>query len=116
MEGFHRDLVSPAVLELISLIFEGQVVLDGTAGELGLLVLPRSQRGSQSPESHQNGNCGEQAEKDGGLQATTDFPCHIGRDHKENGEKQDVGEAVVSSPVCGEGCIFDSRILFREAH
>jgi hypothetical protein len=74
MESLHGDLVAPIVLVTVFLVVEGQVVLDGLAWVLGLLVLARRKSRICSPEGGEDGDAGEQAEEDGRLEATSQLP------------------------------------------
>lgn len=74
VESFHGNLTPPAVLDLIGIILERQVVLDRAAWELDLLVLARDERRRDIPEADQDGDGGEKGKENCSLQATPDFP------------------------------------------
>lgn len=74
LERLEGNLVPAAVLDPVLLALEGKVVLDWSAGKLGLLVLAGSERRCQSPECEEDGDGGEQGEEEGSLQATANLP------------------------------------------
>jgi hypothetical protein len=111
VEGFHGDLAPPAVLNLIGIVLEGQVVLDGAAWELDLLVLAGDEGRRDIPEGDQDGDGGEEGKEDCGLQAAPDFPGQVEGDDEEDGEEEGVGKPVTARAVGGEGSILDGRGL-----
>lgn len=55
VEGLHGDSLLAAICFTMFLLLEGQVVLDGLAAELGLLVFARRILGSNDPEGSEDG-------------------------------------------------------------
>jgi hypothetical protein len=68
------DLVLAMVFGTVRLLLEGEVVFDGTAGVLGLLILARGQGRHGNPESSEDGDAGEESEEEGGFKTTSDLP------------------------------------------
>ncbi|RJE16667.1 hypothetical protein PHISCL_10996, partial [Aspergillus sclerotialis] len=62
---------------------EVQVVLDGTAGVLGLFGLAGGDRRSHGPERHQNRNRREDGEEDGGVEPSADLAGQVPGNQKE---------------------------------
>lgn len=65
MEGLHGDLGLAMVLGTIMLAQEVQVVLDRTAGILGLFILSRRDGRRNGPVGHQDRDGGENGEEQG---------------------------------------------------
>lgn len=74
VESLHGDLVLALVLGLVLGLLEGQVVLDGAAGKLGLLGLPRRHGRDDEPEGAEEGGRGEDGQEDSQLQTTANLP------------------------------------------
>lgn len=111
VEGLHGDLVGATVLETVGLLLEVQVVLDGTARELGLVRLTRGDGGDGEPPSCQDGQINDESEEDEGLEATANLPHQPERNSSEDGEQDLVVERVGARSICWEGCILDGRVL-----
>ena len=74
VEGLHWDLVTALVLGRVGGLFEGEVVLNATAGEPGLLVLTRRHGRRNQPESAEQGEGGQESDEERRLQTTADLP------------------------------------------
>lgn len=74
VESLHGDLVLAMVLRPVFGLLEGQVVLHGAAGELGLLGLPRGHGRDNEPEGTEKRGRGEDGEEDCQLQTTANLP------------------------------------------
>lgn len=74
VEGLHGDLALAVVLELVGAVLEGEVVLDGAARQLDLLILAGAHGRGRHPETGEDGKGGEEAEENGGLATATDLP------------------------------------------
>jgi hypothetical protein len=68
------NLVRPSVLELVGLMFECKIMFDRAARIFGFFVFARREGRGEVPEGDQDRDRGEDAEKDGGLQSTTQLP------------------------------------------
>ena len=111
VEGLHGDLGLAMVLGLVGGLLEGEVVLNGTARELGLLVGAGAERRDEDPVAAEQRDGGEEGEEDGGLEATAQLPGQVARDTDEDREDQGVREALVAGAVGGEGGILDGSSL-----
>lgn len=114
IECLVRDLGMSAILGLVLGILKCEVVLNWAAWELDLLVLARTERGCQIPETDQDGDGCEKTKEYAGLQSTTDFPREVCRHTSNQAKEGEVGEASVSSSVGGERGILDGRILSQK--
>lgn len=74
-EGSHGDLMLAPVLDLVRILLEGEVVLNGAARELDLLVEARAVVGGHPPEGNEERHEGEDEEEDCRLHAPADLPC-----------------------------------------
>lgn len=101
-EGLDRDLGAASPLGLVGSILESDVGLDGTAGELCLLVDARAEGGLEGPVADEDGEEGDQAEENLGLDAATDEAGEEPGDTNEQTEKDEVGEAIVSRTFSGQ--------------
>lgn len=88
LESLHGDLVPAAILDLIGIALEGKVMLDGASRKLDLVVLARAEGRHGRPESDQDGDGGEEAKEDGGLQPAADFPREVEGDEEEEGKEE----------------------------
>lgn len=77
VEGLHGDLALAMVLGLVFGLLEGEVVLDGAAGELGLLSLARRDGRDCEPESTEERRRGEDGEEEGKLKPTANLPREV---------------------------------------
>lgn len=111
VEGFHGDLVPPAIFNPIGVVLEGKVVLDRASRKSGLFVLAGSEHRMELPESHEDRNRGEKTEEYGGLQSTAYFPSQVEWDEAEDGEEEDVGESFRSGGICWNWGILDCWVL-----
>lgn len=111
IEDLHGNLALATVGSTVLLTVELKVVLDGTTSVLGLLSLAGGDGRSDSPESHQNGNGGEDAEENAGVETSANLAGKIPRNEYEQREEQDVGEAIATGGVCWDGSIFNGRVL-----
>lgn len=87
MEDLHGNLALAAVGGTIMVTMEIQIVFDGTASVLGLFILAGRNRRGDGPEDHQNGDCGENSEENGGIEATADLTGQVPGDHEEEGKQ-----------------------------
>lgn len=111
VESLHGDLALAVVLDAVMLAVEVQVVLDRASGVLDLLVLAGGDGRGHSPEDHEDGDGGEDGEEDGGVETTADLAGEVPRDHDQQGDEEDIGEAVTPGGVGREGSILDRRVL-----
>lgn len=115
VEGLHWDLAPSAVLELVGLVLEGEVVLDWAAWQFDLLVLARAHARHDEPERDENWDGGEEGEEDGSLQASADLPCHVRWGDEEQGEEDDIGERVAARTIGWERRIGDGWELIEQS-
>lgn len=113
VESFHGDLALAMVLGLVVLVVELEVVLDWLSGVLGFLVLAGRDGGGGRPENHQDGNASEDGQEDGGEEPAADLTSKVEWDDGEEGDEQQIGEAVATSGIGGQGSIFDGCILIN---
>ena len=113
VEDLHGDLALAAVSGTVVLTVELQVVLDGEATVLGLLSLAGGDGRGNGPESHENGNRGEDGKEDGGVEASTDLAGQVPGHHDQEEDHQAIGEAVAARGVRGDGGILDGRVLAK---
>lgn len=111
VENLHGNLALAAVGGTVMLVVEMKVVLDGATSILGLLVLARRNGRSHGPEGHQDGDGREDSKEDSGVETTTDLASQVPRNKQQQRVKQDVRETIAACSVCGDGGIFDSRVL-----
>lgn len=115
LESLDGDLLLAVVCIAVLLLVELQVVLNGLARELGLLVLAGRELRGQPPERSQNGKGGEQSNEDPCLQATSDLPGEVCGDTNYQRDESIVVERVAARALSGERGIGDGRILFTLA-
>jgi len=99
------------VLGLVLGLLEGEVVLDGAAGEPGLLVLAGGDGGGSDPEGTKKGEGGEEGQEEGRLQTAAELPRQVQGHTAQDGEEEEVGEALAARAVGGQRSILDGRIL-----
>jgi hypothetical protein len=80
LEGLDWDLLLAVVGIAILLLLEFQVVLDGLAGQLGLLVLARGKLRGEPPERTKNRQSCDQSNEDPCLEATAQLVGEVGGD------------------------------------
>lgn len=112
-EGLQGDLVTAAPLGLVFGALEGNVVLDGTTGQLHLLVGARAEGGGKGPVGDQQGEDEDEGKEEPGLLAATEETGDESGNTDEDGCEEVVGEALVTGTVGGEWCIVDSRGLVK---
>ena len=115
VEGLHWDLALAAVLELVGLVLEGEVVLNWASWESGLLVLAWAHARHDKPERDEYWDGGEEGEEDGGLQASADLPCRVGWDDEEGGEEYDIGKRVAAWSIGWERRVGNGRVLGEQS-
>lgn len=111
VEDLHGDLALAAVGSTVMLAVEVQVVLDGEASILGLLSLAGRDGRGNSPESHKDGNRGENGKENGGVEPAANLAGKVPGHHDEEEDQQAIGEAIAARRVGGDGGILDSRVL-----
>ena len=74
VEGLHGNLVPAMVLVSVLLSVELEIVLDGLAGKMRLLILARRHGRKDGPEAHEDWDTGEDGEEDGRLQPPSNLP------------------------------------------
>lgn len=77
VESLDWDLRPSAVLELIGIVLEGEVVLDRTTRKSDFLILAGTEGRVKVPEGNQERDRGEETEKNRRLQTATDFPGRV---------------------------------------
>lgn len=111
VEGLHGDLVGAMVLGTVGLLLELEVVLNGTAGVLGLGVLAGRDGGDSKPPAGQDGKIKEDGEEDEGLDAAANLPPQPEGNAKQEGEQDLVVEGVGAWSIRWEGSILDGGVL-----
>lgn len=108
VEGLHGDLgATGAVLGLVLGVLEGQVVVDGAAGQLDLVVDARAEVGLESPVCDQDGQEEDYDEEDDGLGATTNLPRQEGRQAEDERGQHDIAEVGGTGAVSRERRVVD---------
>lgn len=77
VESLNWDLGPPAVLELIGIVLEGEVVLDWATRESHFLIFARAESRVEVPEGNQERDRREEAKENRRLQTATDFPGRV---------------------------------------
>lgn len=111
VEGLHGDLVGAMVLETVGLLLELEVVLNGTAGVLGLGGLAGRDGGDNKPPAGQDGKIKDEGEEEEGLEAAAHLPLQPEGNTKQNGEQDLVVKGVGAWSISWEGSILDGRVL-----
>ena len=111
VESLHGNPVLAAVLELVALVLECKVVLDGGTRVASLLVDTGRHGRGDGPERHEDGNGEDEGEDEPCPEATVQLPCAPCRDTSQEREEDDIVEALSTSSVGGEGSVLDSRVL-----
>jgi hypothetical protein len=83
VESLHGDGLLAIVLLFVLRLVEREVMLDGLAGELGLLVLSRSVLRRNDPERTKNWQVHNQREENPCLEATTKLPGDVSRNESK---------------------------------
>jgi hypothetical protein len=83
VEGLDWDLGPSAVLELIGIVLEGEVVLDRATRKSHFLILAGAESRVKVPERNQERDRGEETEKNRRLQTATDFPGRVCRHNEQ---------------------------------
>lgn len=99
------------VLGLVLWFLEGEVVLDGTAGELGLLGLARADGRDDQPVAGQKGQGGEEGKENRGLEPTADLPGKPVRGQDQQAGEGEEGEAVATGAISGQWSVLDGGVL-----
>jgi hypothetical protein len=111
VEGLHGDLVGAMVLLTVGLLLELEVVLDGTAGVLGLGGLAGGNGRDNKPPASQDGQIKDDGEEDEGLEAAANLPLQPEGNAKQDGEEDLVVEGVGARSISWEGSILDGGVL-----
>jgi hypothetical protein len=112
VESFHRNGLLAIVRFLVLCLVEREVVLDRLAGELGLLVLPRSVLGCDDPERTKDWQVYNQRKENPCLEATAELPADVSRNESEQCKEGIVVEMVRGCPIGRQGSIWNGRILW----
>ena len=115
LESLDGDLLLAVVCIAVLLLVELEVVLDGLARELGLLVLAGRELRGQPPERPQNGEGGDQSNEDPCLQATSNLPGEVCGDTNYQRDESVVVERVAARALSRERGIGNGGILFTPA-
>jgi len=94
VKRLHWDLVAAAPSLAVFFLLESDVVLDGAAGELGLVVDARRVGRGHSPDSDQNRHEEDNKEKDSRLEAAAEAAGDEGRDAQQQRPKDVVREGL----------------------
>lgn len=114
VECLHGDLALAAVFLSIIFTLEGEVVLHGPAGVARLFVFAGRDGRSSGPEDHEEGNGGEEGEKEPCEEAATELAGEVGGDKGDEGDKEGVGKLLVAGRIGGKGTVFDGGVLVIE--
>lgn len=115
VEGLHWDLGLSAVLELVGLLLEGEVVLDWATWKSDLLVLARAHARHDEPERDEDWDGGEEGKEDGSLQASADLPRHVGGRNEQQRKESDIGERVAAWSIGWERRVGDGWELVEQS-
>ena len=111
VESLHGDPVLAAVLELVALVLESEVVLDGRTRVASLFVDAGRHGRGDGPEGHEDRNGEDEGEDEPCPEATVQLPGAPGGNTSQEREEDDIVEALSTSSVGGEGSVLDSRVL-----
>lgn len=111
-KGDKRNLVLSTPFGLVLLTLEGDVVLNGTAGELDFAVGAGTVGRVVGPEGDEERENQNESEEGPGLPSLTDEVGKEGRDTDQYGGEEVVGETLVTGSIGGQGGIVDSCGLY----
>lgn len=90
---------------------ELEVVLDGSAGELAVIVDSRGDGGDDGPEGDEEGQAGDQEEEEVGPDGAADLVVDEEGNTQQDGEEQAVGEVSSAGAVSGQRGVLDTGVL-----
>lgn len=111
-KGDQGNLVLSTPFGLVLLTLEGNVVLNGTAGELDFAVGAGAVGRVVGPEGDQERENQNDSEEGPGLPPLADQVGQEGRDTDQDGGEEVVGEALISRAIGRERCIVNSCGLY----
>lgn len=110
-EGLDGHLGATGPLGLVGGVLEGDVGLDGAAGELCIIVDALAVGGLEAPVGNEDGEEGEDAKEDLSLEATADETGEEPGDANQEATEDKVGEALAAGAFGGEGRVVDCSSL-----
>lgn len=111
LESFNGDLLLAVVCLAVFLLGKLQIVFDGLARQLGLLVLAGCKFRGDPPEGTKDGETSEEKEEDPGLEAHAHIvgkPC---RDADNQADEAIVGKRVAAGTLCRKRSIGNRGVL-----
>jgi hypothetical protein len=115
LESLEGDLLLAVVGIAVLVLVELEVVLNGLAGQLGLLVLAGSKLRGEPPEGTEDGQSKENSQEQPCLEALADAPCQVRGDTDEQRDEERVGEGVAAGALSRQRRIRNRRVLLRTA-
>lgn len=107
IESLKWNLATSAILRLVCIRVESEVVLDGQTRVRSLFILAGRKRRREGPVGCENGDGGEDGEEDAEFEATTDFPGEVERNQGDGREEEGIGESVIAGCISRKRCVFD---------
>jgi hypothetical protein len=111
LEGLDGDLLLAIVCIAVLGLVELEVVFNGLAGQLGLLVHAGGEFRREPPEGAQNGEEQDKSEENPCLEAHAPAPCDVGGDTDEQRDEERVVERLATRALGGQRGIGNGRVL-----
>lgn len=111
LERLQGNLVLSIVGVAVLLLVELEVVLNGLAGELGLVVLAGGNLGGDDPEASEDGNVQDEGKEEPCLEASAEAPGNVPRHKSQERDEKGVGKVLRTGAFCGQRGIGNGRIL-----
>lgn len=111
VEGLVGDLVGARVLLGQRGVMELEVVLDGSAGQLAVVVDSGRDGRDNGPERNEQGKTGEQEEEEEGPDGAANLQVDEEGDAEEDSEEKTVGEVSSTGSISGQGGVLDTGVL-----
>jgi hypothetical protein len=111
LEGLDGNELLAIVCVLVLGLVEFQVMFDGFARQLGLLILAGRKFGGEPPERTQNREGKNKTQEDPGFEAHAQAPGEVARDTYQQRDEEGVVERIAAGAFRGEGSIGDGRVL-----
>ena len=113
MKRLHWDLVLAAVLHPVFLFVELEVVFYAPTRIASLFILPRRYARGDGPEDHENGDARKEGEEDPCEETSAGLAGKVAWNDGQQGEEQDVVEALAPGCIRRERTILDRWVLLE---
>ena len=111
VEGLHGDLVVASVSQAVLVLLESNVVLDGPARELHIVVDTGREPRAHGPVGNKEWDGKDEDEEDGRLEAAADAAGEEGRHAQQQRPEGVVGEGLIAGALCGQRRVVDGGEL-----